>query len=898
MTLINNIEIDDIEYQDNHIKQTILYNSPIDDKLHVIIVLFNPANYATRYILAREFIKRMSMESNIILYVVELAFGTQNYYITDSNNKNHLRLRTNCILWYKENLINIAINKLLPKNWKAVAWIDSDIEFESHSWALDALKILNGSKDVIQLFSHTLFLDENKNTDKIFTGFCYQYCKKTKRTGLYNINSFWHTGFAWACNRSFYDKIGKLYEYGMAGNGDFIMASCFINEYEKTLIYDMNNDYKNTLIDFQNKCKNCRIGYVPTVILHHYHGSINNRYENDRNKLLSDYGFSPTLWFNFDLDNGLLIPNKFFNNLLLKQFNDYFHLRNEDDKYVIKQNINTQLVCNKINFIKIMNRKFNLTSNYNEEKAIVINLTKDVIRLKNFYNDIDLLNINNIYKLNAIHYKDTEKMNKTFIKIIKFIQQFDNSIKYSELVIDELFDNNNDDILIKKAPLATYLSHIKAMMYGYHKNKYYTIIMEDDIDIIETKTIENVINSIPEDWDIITFGCKIFGCDKNIKFYKMEGSFYNLHFYIIKNSSFNKIFKLLYPIKEQIDVILLNSENGLIIYNIEDSIIQKKYVSNIQTDLHILFTSENYKDVREYLFRIKNIIKNILDDYLPKNKFNQNIAEYIYYNFLIRLIHNYSDKDDNTINNNNYSELINIYITEYNEMISNLTDVLKHTCKGYNTNNKSIEIINNILYVISRFKLHNLMDETYNEPLKAYMMGSTCSTYILEKNNIIIKEYFDKVEYKIKNHEKIEDIKNNEIEILKKLDLFISSDDNIVKMKYLGETIFFNNKLPDDWIEQIKYIFNEFDKKNIYYREFNIFNFVIKNDKINFVDFGLAKIKNKSNNFNFINFVELINIFYNKTKKFNNNDDDNNLKYAYYLDFLTNMKLKFSKNIY
>jgi hypothetical protein len=155
MTLINGIEIDNIRYNENDIKKAILNNLPIEDKLHVIMVISNPCNFAIRYILAKEFIRRMKDEENIILYIVELAYGNQKYYITSSTNKQHLQLRSNQLpIWHKENMINIGVKKLLPDTWKAFAWIDADIEFDSSSWALDTLKILNGSKDIVQLFSN------------------------------------------------------------------------------------------------------------------------------------------------------------------------------------------------------------------------------------------------------------------------------------------------------------------------------------------------------------------------------------------------------------------------------------------------------------------------------------------------------------------------------------------------------------------------------------------------------------------------------------------------------------------------------------------------------------------------------------------------------------------------
>ena len=277
MTIINGIEIDYVSNHNNEIKNCILNNDPIEENLNVIIVISNPCQYARRYILAKEFITRMKNENNVELYIVELIYNNQKFIITDSKNKNHLQLKTNTApLWHKENMINLGIKKLLPKNWKAVAWIDADIEFENTDWALDTLKILNGSKDIIQLFSHAIDMDMNEDAMSIFSSFGFQYSKNRKYTNNNSIN-FWHPGFAWACNRKTYDKMGGLFENSILGSGDHNMALSIIGKASNSVNKDVNKDYLNDVLSFQNRIKNIRLGYIPGVIRHYYHGSKKDR---------------------------------------------------------------------------------------------------------------------------------------------------------------------------------------------------------------------------------------------------------------------------------------------------------------------------------------------------------------------------------------------------------------------------------------------------------------------------------------------------------------------------------------------------------------------------------------------------------------------------------------------
>ena len=66
-----NLHNETIHIKTNFIKQCILNNKKIEDKLNVIIVISNPFNYSRRYILAREFINRILKEEEVISLICE-----------------------------------------------------------------------------------------------------------------------------------------------------------------------------------------------------------------------------------------------------------------------------------------------------------------------------------------------------------------------------------------------------------------------------------------------------------------------------------------------------------------------------------------------------------------------------------------------------------------------------------------------------------------------------------------------------------------------------------------------------------------------------------------------------------------------------------------------------------
>jgi hypothetical protein len=300
----------------------------LEEKLNVIVVLSNPCLYIKKYYLALEFITRMKKNKNVNLCIVEMCYENQKFIITEPDNKNHLQLRTEVPLWHKENMINVGIRRLLPPKWKAVAWIDADVEFESGTWALDTLKVLNGYKDVVQVFSHCIDMEKDESAMRIFSGFGFQYDKKQKYSK--DKTNYWHPGYAWAMTRKAYDRIGGLYEYGILGSGDNIMSLSILEQGLKGIHVDSTDEYKESIVSFQTKMKTLRLGYVPGVIRHHYHGRKQDRKYTERWRILTDSFYNPREHLTKDAA-GLIVPTASCPKGMITQIKEYFYARNEDD---------------------------------------------------------------------------------------------------------------------------------------------------------------------------------------------------------------------------------------------------------------------------------------------------------------------------------------------------------------------------------------------------------------------------------------------------------------------------------------------------------------------------------------------------------------------------------------
>ena len=318
-------------------------------ELCVIAVISNPIGYESRYRLYRNFENHIK-QSGAELYTVELAFEDRPFEVTEIGNPNHVQVRTNHILWHKENLINIGI-KHLPPECKYVAWIDADLTFINPTWVNDTIQALQTYK-VVQMFSVCADLNFSGEPIQLVNSFGSMYVKSkgvipkvrvNSRTkvvkdngGIYSGNIFWHPGYAWAARREILEYLGGVMEFPILGSGDHLMALSMVGETDRINNTKLSKGYLREILTWEYNALEVidgNIGYVPGTIAHHYHGSKKDRGYHTRTAVLVKHEFDPKTDLTKD-DQGVLqlVVTSDRQKQLAIALYDYFKSRNEDGK--------------------------------------------------------------------------------------------------------------------------------------------------------------------------------------------------------------------------------------------------------------------------------------------------------------------------------------------------------------------------------------------------------------------------------------------------------------------------------------------------------------------------------------------------------------------------------------
>ena len=293
------------------------------DTLYVVLPYFNFCGFKRRRELFIQFVERYTKTPGLRLVVVE-AMGPAP--LGRLSVHEHIRLTSDSRVWLKENLINTGV-KSLPNDWKYVAWIDADLEFLNSNWVQDTIKELQDA-DMVQMWHTAVNLGTHEEALKIDKSFAYMFVGSGTPWTPSDKYGFWHPGYAWACTRHAFTKMGGLPDWAILGSGDRHMAMSLAGLAQQSCPGTIHENYKMMLRIYERGLKNFKVSWVDGTIVHFWHGSFADRRYKERWDILIKNAFDPFEDIGYT-DEGLVqLTDK--GRRFEKYLDDYFTGRRED----------------------------------------------------------------------------------------------------------------------------------------------------------------------------------------------------------------------------------------------------------------------------------------------------------------------------------------------------------------------------------------------------------------------------------------------------------------------------------------------------------------------------------------------------------------------------------------
>ena len=295
--------------------------------LYVVIAMFNPLRFQSRYRLYHAFEKHCQ-DAAAIPYTVELALRDRHHEVTKFDNPCHIQLRGQSELWYKENLGNIGLS-CLPEDAEYVAFVDADFHFTRADWATETVHMLQ-HYDAVQMFSSMTYETYDHRRHGVLDGFAYSHCNQGTIPKEYGHQGA--VGGAWAFRRSALRKLGGLLDTCILGSGDWHMAFALAmrDDWHPEMRLKQCPEYVNSIRRWAEQAKVLQgnIGYVEGHCIHHWHGPMQKRGYTTRPQILVNNHYDPLVDIIYDEQGVIqLAGNK---PKLRDDIRAYFRSRSED----------------------------------------------------------------------------------------------------------------------------------------------------------------------------------------------------------------------------------------------------------------------------------------------------------------------------------------------------------------------------------------------------------------------------------------------------------------------------------------------------------------------------------------------------------------------------------------
>jgi hypothetical protein len=262
---------------------------------HVIAPIFNPMGFKSRLKQYINFEKHM-IDLGVSLYVIECAYGKREFEIPESSGVTHIKVRTNSVMFNKENLGNLALTRL-PHYAEKIGCFDADILFRNKNIVQDTCNALD-LYPILQPWQMSYDLGPNDEhlADARSLGYLYSSGQKFKVAHNEKQYEYAHTGYAWAYTRDALNTTGGLLETNILGSADYHMGHGILGNNNRIMPKLLTEDYQKYIYNWEKRALklNKKLGCVAGTLEHSFHGLKGERGYSTRGEILIKHQFKPS----------------------------------------------------------------------------------------------------------------------------------------------------------------------------------------------------------------------------------------------------------------------------------------------------------------------------------------------------------------------------------------------------------------------------------------------------------------------------------------------------------------------------------------------------------------------------------------------------------------------------
>ena len=254
-----------------------------------------------------------TFKENLNLPLITVEWAPDSIYeISHSDTDLLVQLSGGDLMWQKERLLNIALNKL-PNNCEFVAWIDCDVVFANSDWHIKAKELLH-KYDFLQLFDEVNYLPKLSSQDfdleKVdFLSYDYTDCSLSKLIesrlnfnkdkNIIGVNPSYRRGGAAGlalASKVSTIKAHQFYDGNIVGGGDSVLFASLSNTLDLYFsMRDLSTKHKIHIKQWANQVieKKYQTSYLKGSIYHLWHGDLPQRQYLKRHLILKNHNYDP-----------------------------------------------------------------------------------------------------------------------------------------------------------------------------------------------------------------------------------------------------------------------------------------------------------------------------------------------------------------------------------------------------------------------------------------------------------------------------------------------------------------------------------------------------------------------------------------------------------------------------